>query len=119
MYSTLLMYCIITAVISSIACISCPTLFLKILEMRSTDESPHVVLLEYDRRFSKYGDQFIYYDYNAPLDIPDIFKTASFDLVAVDPPFLSEECLTKVAQTVHLLTNKKILLCTGEYLRQH
>lgn len=31
----------------------------------------------------------------------------SFDLVVVDPPFLSEECLTKS------LTKQHVILCTG------
>jgi len=71
-----------------------------------------VVCLEYDRRFSVFGDSFIFYDYNEPLALPTELKE-SFDLVVADPPFLSEECLQKTAQTVHFLTRRKILLCTG------
>jgi len=71
-----------------------------------------IVCLEFDRRFSCFEDNFIFYDYNEPVALPDELKE-SFDLVVVDPPFLSEECLQKTAQTVHYLTTKKILLCTG------
>lgn len=39
----------------------------------------------------------------------------SFDLVVVDPPFLSEECLTKSLQTTKSLTKKHVLLCTGQF----
>lgn len=38
----------------------------------------------------------------------------SFDLVIVDPPFLSEECLTKSLQTTKSLTRKHVILCTGQ-----
>lgn len=38
----------------------------------------------------------------------------SFDLVIVDPPFLSEECLTKSLQTAKSLTRKHVILCTGQ-----
>ncbi|KAI3355697.1 hypothetical protein L3Q82_004298 [Scortum barcoo] len=38
----------------------------------------------------------------------------SFDVVLADPPYLSEECLRKVAETVKYLSKGKVLLCTGE-----
>ena len=38
----------------------------------------------------------------------------SFDLVLADPPFLSDECLTKTAVTLKFLAKDKILLCTGK-----
>jgi len=71
-----------------------------------------IVCLEFDRRFSCFGDSFIFYDYNEPVALPAELKQL-FDLVVADPPFLSEECLHKTAQTVQYLTAKKILLCTG------
>ena len=71
-----------------------------------------IICLEFDRRFVHFGDSFVFYDYNEPVALPAELKR-SFDLVIADPPFLSEECLRKTAQTVHYLTTKKILLCTG------
>lgn len=71
-----------------------------------------VTLFEFDKRFAIYGEDFISYDYNAPLDIPRHFH-GQFDVVVADPPFLSEECLTKIAVTVKFLTKHKIILCTG------
>ena len=71
------------------------------------------ILLEYDRRFMIYGDDFVFYDYNKPLELPEALQTEPFDLVIADPPFLSEECLRKTAQTIKLLAKGKILLCTG------
>lgn len=75
--------------------------------------SCEVKLLEYDRRFEKYGD-FVFYDYNSPLKLPVELQQATFDLVVADPPFLSEECLAKTAETMTFLSKGKFLLCTGE-----
>lgn len=100
-----------------IACISAPSIYqkLKQLEFQSTDGSQCVsaMLLEFDRRFAVYGDEFIFYDYNNPLCLPEDVLPQSFDIVVTDPPYLSEECLSKVALTVKYLTKSKILLCTG------
>ena len=38
----------------------------------------------------------------------------SFDVVVADPPYLSEECLQKTAQTINFLAKEKIILCTGK-----
>ena len=60
----------------------------------------------------RFGEDFVFYDYNKPLDLPsDLHR--SFDLVVADPPFLSEECLLKTSQTVRLLAKEKVMLCTG------
>ena len=96
-----------------IACISCPTLYARLVEMKSPD--CETVLLEYDRRFEIYGDNFVFYDYNNPLNLPGKLAEHSFDMVIADPPFLSDECLRKTLQTVSFLAKRKILLCTGKY----
>ena len=49
-------------------CIACPTLFAKLTELEGRNN--RIFLLEYDHRFSVYGDQFVFYDYNSPEDIP-------------------------------------------------
>ncbi|ESO01522.1 hypothetical protein HELRODRAFT_157178 [Helobdella robusta] len=95
-----------------VAFISSPTIFAKLKELHP-DISSNSVCLEYDRRFSSiFGLNYIFYDYNEPLNLPESLKS-SFDLVVLDPPFLSEECLEKSAKTAQYLTNGKILLCTG------
>lgn len=71
------------------------------------------VLLEFDRRFAAYGDDFVFYDYNDPLALRAGLPPRSFDVVLADPPYLSEECLGKVAQTIKYLSKGKVLLCTG------
>ncbi|XP_034245449.1 EEF1A lysine methyltransferase 1 [Thrips palmi] len=98
-----------------IALISCPTLYRPLAQLKGPRCT--VNLLEYDRRFAVYGDNFIYYDYNSPLELPVNLK-GSFDLVIADPPFLSEECLSKVSTTIKHLSKDKIILCTGVVMQQ-
>lgn len=74
-----------------------------------------VYLFEYDKRFKAFGSYFHFYDYNKPEEIPETCVNA-FSVVIADPPFLSEECLEKVAITVKkiLKPDGKVLLCTGK-----
>lgn len=72
------------------------------------------VVLEYDRRFATYGEDFVYYDYNEPVCFEANVEPQSFDIVLADPPYLAEECLSKVAETIKYLSKGKVLLCTGE-----
>ncbi|XP_072253855.1 EEF1A lysine methyltransferase 1 [Leuresthes tenuis] len=97
-----------------IACVSAPSVYQK-LKQGVVDGSARVsaVVLEYDRRFAAYGEDFIFYDYNEPLSLPSDVAPQSFDVVLADPPYLSEECLSKVATTIKHLSKGKVLLCTG------
>ncbi|XP_078513204.1 EEF1A lysine methyltransferase 1 isoform X2 [Lissotriton helveticus] len=99
-----------------IACLSAPSVFQKLKDLNREDYS--ACLLEYDRRFSVYGDDFVFYDYNRPLDLPKNIGANSFDIVVADPPYLSNECLGKTAQTIKHLTKGKILLCTGAVMEE-
>lgn len=101
-----------------IACISVPSVYQKLKQRRESEKKDNscqvsAVLFEFDQRFATYGDEFIFYDYNNPLCLPEDVLPQSFDIVVVDPPYLAEECLNKVALTVKYLTKSKILLCTG------
>ncbi|XP_003742532.1 EEF1A lysine methyltransferase 1 [Galendromus occidentalis] len=94
-----------------ICCVSSPTAFRELQSTRSPDEK--LTLLEFDRRFGDlYGENFVFYDYKSPEDLPKELEGA-FDVVLADPPFLAEECLEKVAKTITFLTKKSIILCTG------
>ncbi|KAJ0070637.1 hypothetical protein NL108_017141 [Boleophthalmus pectinirostris] len=98
-----------------IACVSAPSVYQKLKQgVVAGSEDVSVQLLEYDRRFASYGDDFIFYDYHQPLALPAHVHPHSFDVVLADPPYLSHECLSKVAQTVRYLSKGKVLLCTGE-----
>jgi EEF1A lysine methyltransferase 1 len=110
-----------------IALVSCPTLYGPVKQKcpNSGKQSKSVVLnpiftlchfsvtlFEYDERFAAYGSDFCFYDYKNPLKVPPELG-GSFDVVVADPPFLSEECLTKTAVTIRFLSKQKVLLCTG------
>lgn len=91
---------------------STPSVYRKLRELRG--EGVAACVFEHDRRFAVYGEDFVFYDYNSPLDLPESVAAHSFQVVVADPPYLSEECLRKTAETIQYLTQGKILLCTGE-----
>ncbi|KAK3097493.1 hypothetical protein FSP39_010140 [Pinctada imbricata] len=93
-----------------IACISSPTAYKKLRQLKPN--SCVAKCMEYDERFRIYGDDFVFYDYNAPTNFPVEWQN-SFDVVIADPPFLNEDCLSKTAVTVRFLTKDKVILCTG------
>ncbi|KAI6696593.1 hypothetical protein NL676_016712 [Syzygium grande] len=74
------------------------------------DPSVSVQLLEYDKRFERYGSDFTFYDYNQPEELPTEMKHA-FQVIVADPPYLSGECLEKVAQTISFLSRSQTLTC--------
>ncbi|RUS15505.1 N(6)-adenine-specific DNA methyltransferase 2, partial [Jimgerdemannia flammicorona] len=98
-----------------VACISAPTAFVKLKSLKPPN-ARELFLFEYDARFDVYGDRFVRYDFNHPLDFARATElAASMDFVVVDPPFLSEECATKTLSTVRFLAKEgcKVLMCTG------
>ncbi|XP_060626936.2 EEF1A lysine methyltransferase 1 [Anolis sagrei] len=100
-----------------IACVSAPSIYQKLKEQNNDDFS--TCILEYDQRFSVYGAEYVFYDYNDPLNLPATLQEHSFDIVLADPPYLSEECLRKTAETIKYLTKGKVLLCTGSVMEEH
>ncbi|CAA7403956.1 unnamed protein product [Spirodela intermedia] len=96
-----------------VGCIACPTIYTYLKKM---DPSIAVHLLEFDRRFEQYGADFTFYDYNKPYELPSVMRHA-YQVVIADPPYLSQECLEKVARTVSFLARPEdsyLLLLTGE-----
>jgi EEF1A lysine methyltransferase 1 len=100
----------------SVACVSTPTIFKWFKQ--HTHSNIDVKVFEFDRRFLRYGDDFVYYDYESPTMLRKKFH-GCFDWVVVDPPFLSEEVLEKYAQTIELIMKKegRIILMTGIKVR--
>ncbi len=45
---------------------------------------------------------FVKYDFNAPLDVPAALQ-GTFDMVVIDPPFITHEVWQKYAQTARAL----------------
>lgn len=102
---------------SPIACVACPTLY---AYLKKIDPNIKVQLLEYDKRFEQYGSNFTFYDYNHPEELSSEFKHA-YQVVVADPPYLSKECLEKVAQTISFLSHpgaSYLLLLTGEVQKE-
>lgn len=139
-----------------IACVSCPTLYKAIVDVVRNDPSTdtdassnststpthsRAIVLEYDRRFSKWGRDFVFYDYKDPSipDLPVEWRNA-FDVVVCDPPFLNEECATAtwkgavetlgkregaggeaaagVSQSTTSSKACKVMFCTGEIMEE-
>ena len=99
-----------------VACVSAPTLY------RALAKLPNIqaTCFEFDQRFAAFGADFRFYDYRAPLEVDRELREA-FDLVFLDPPFLSEECLAKTAVTARLLAKERgtpTVLCTGEVMAE-
>lgn len=100
-----------------IACVSSPTAFkslFNIMKEQNMNKSS-IFLFEFDSRFEKeYRNNFIFYDYKNPLNISKKFQNY-FDIILVDPPFLSEECVSKTMKTLDFLgkDNVKIIYCSG------
>ncbi|XP_020206750.1 EEF1A lysine methyltransferase 1 isoform X2 [Cajanus cajan] len=102
---------------SRVACIACPTLY---AYLKNMDPGVSVQLLEYDKRFEQYGSDYTFYDYNHPEEIPSELKH-SCRVVVADPPYLSKECLEKVAETIRLLIQPGesfLLLLTGDVQKE-
>jgi len=133
-----------------IACVSCPTLYKAIVDVVKTDSATEesttsstsssspsggrAVVLEFDRRFAKWGVDFVFYDYK-DASIPDlpVDWRHSFDVVVCDPPFLTEDCAAATLKAaVDTLGTKrvegessttstkmcKVMFCTGEIIAE-
>uniref|UniRef100_A0A915HKV5 Protein-lysine N-methyltransferase n=1 Tax=Romanomermis culicivorax TaxID=13658 RepID=A0A915HKV5_ROMCU len=99
---------------SRIACLCSPTVFRVLFNRKSTEFNAY--LFEFDRRFEKmYGQNFVFYDYkDCPREKCEHLR-GIFDVLLIDPPFLSDECFRKVRQFVNFLSheNSKLIVCSG------
>lgn len=80
-----------------------------------------MLLLEHDKRFAVFNDEFIFYDFNEPTKLPASIRGTA-DRLICDPPFLSEDCQTKTALTMRWLMkpspSTRIISCTGERMAE-
>eukprot|EP00826_Nyctotherus_ovalis_P020284 TRINITY_DN16358_c0_g2_i6.p1 TRINITY_DN16358_c0_g2~~TRINITY_DN16358_c0_g2_i6.p1 ORF type:complete len:110 (-),score=25.88 TRINITY_DN16358_c0_g2_i6:320-649(-) len=51
-------------------------------------------VFELDKKFSS-DPNFVYYDFNKPTEVPEIYKSY-FDFIVIDPPFITHDVLAKV-----------------------
>ncbi|CAG8972889.1 hypothetical protein HYALB_00001309 [Hymenoscyphus albidus] len=126
---------------TQIAAVSAPSVFIQLKNQLNQSplppsERPKIWLLEYDKRFKVFANEFVYYDFNNPLKLPPTMKSTITRFI-IDPPFLNEDCQTKAAQSVSYLskswsspapspstststfpeTRPKIIVCTGERMQ--
>jgi len=141
-----------------IACVSCPTLYKAVVDTLNKEAAveaaaaasdlssasspslpPRAVVLEFDRRFAKWGRDFVFYDYQDP-SVPDlpVEWRGAFDVVVCDPPFLTEPCAgatwraavdtlgkkpaaqaaASAAAQASASVAPKIMFCTGEIMEE-
>lgn len=118
---------------NTVVCIaSAPSVYAAITALPEEEvPTEHIYLLEYDSRFGVMAgaDHFFVYDYNTPDAVPEQLRHKCHRLL-IDPPFLEEECQTKLAQAARNLlapdsgeTTKsgdkrfKLISSTGERMR--
>ena len=109
-----------------LACVAAPTCH-RALRKLELPVGVQLRCLEVDTRFDRFGEQFVKYDLNTPLKLPPALLGAVACFV-LDPPFLSEVCLAKVAVTVKACSKPSarvgggdcapVLLCTGETMEE-
>ena len=95
-----------------IGCVSTPSIFFSLpLEV----QQKHAVVFDFDQQFAEKTENFVFYDFNHPVQMLDSNKDLqhSFDVLVIDPPFITEEVWTKYAQTATaLLKPGGKLICT-------
>ncbi|KAI0443073.1 putative N6-adenine methyltransferase-domain-containing protein [Xylaria telfairii] len=111
---------------SVVAVVSTPSVFVALKKIMATPEytgpKPKTYLLEHDYRFAVFPE-FIFYDFAHPFKLPAHLK-GTVDRMICDPPFLSDDCQTKMAMTLRWLARPetatsssiglRVLICTGE-----
>ncbi|KAF5008809.1 hypothetical protein FDECE_4922 [Fusarium decemcellulare] len=103
---------------STIGVLSTPSVFVALknrLRHWPVEDRPKLVLFEHDHRFNVFPE-FVFYDFQRPLQIPGELK-GSLDSIIIDPPFFSNDCQTKFALTARWLlktASPRVIVCTGE-----
>ncbi|KAK2960549.1 putative N-6 adenine-specific DNA methyltransferase [Blattamonas nauphoetae] len=90
--------------LTKVACVACPSLFFTLKE-KYPEIYKGSCLLDIDRQWeSETG--YVYYDYRAPLSIPEQFSHKC-DCVVIDPPFITLEAWRLFADAGKALGNEE------------
>jgi hypothetical protein len=81
----------------TVACVSTPSIYFSL----PPDLKALAKVLDYDRNFAK-DPNYVFYDFNTPLELPADLQGV-FDVVVIDPPFITREVWTKYAETARYL----------------
>jgi len=85
-----------------IALLSAPSVFFAL----DAGMRQRALLLEYDRRWERDNDKFIFYDYHIPVqNLPSALQN-SCDLIIADPPHIDLQTLRFYVQTIDFLRAK-------------
>ena len=109
---------------SVVACVSTPTIYRGYQHHKDMFPHTRFLLFEYDTRFQVFEKDFCFYDYNKPEMVKEELHHTC-DVIVADPPFLAEECVAKVSQTIALLSKESttLMYLTGKlsepYLRKY
>lgn len=101
------------------ALLSCPSLYKPV---KNAVECLDVIvrLFEFDRRFTLFGADFVFYDYKNTANLYEdmLYKDYDkyFDIVLADPPFLSQECIEQMSVFIKRVAkdDANLLICSGE-----
>ncbi|KAJ2788728.1 Protein-lysine N-methyltransferase efm5, partial [Coemansia helicoidea] len=98
----------------NIAFISSPTAYVALHNM--APERTNAFVFEIDKRFEVFRDQFVFYDFNRPVEFARAEELrGTFKFIVADPPFLNRDCLAQTLETVRFLAapGAKIMIDTG------
>lgn len=81
----------------SVACVSTPSVYFSL----PPDLKAVSKVLDYDRNFAR-DPNYVFYDFNSPLELPESLQ-AAFDVLVIDPPFITKEVWERYASTARWL----------------
>ena len=88
---------------NNIAIFSAPSLYRSYLRNKNLfDNSTKIVLFEFDKKFCSFGENFVFYDVNEPLNIEEKYFSM-FDIVIADPPFLNKDIMQNASETMRFV----------------
>ncbi|CAK82102.1 unnamed protein product (macronuclear) [Paramecium tetraurelia] len=92
-----------------IAFLSTPSIY---CSLKNQEVKQNSALFEFDLKLNK-EKGFVFYDFNKPIEGLEQFKN-TFDIILIDPPFITEEVWGKYAQTINYIKKEdaKILCCS-------
>ena len=94
---------------TKIAFLSTPSIY---FSLKNKELKANSKVFDFDKKFEK-DPGFVFYDFNKPEDIPKEM-TKAFDMVVIDPPFITREVWEKYTEAakILLIDEGKILLST-------
>ncbi|RQM08328.1 hypothetical protein DH86_00003825 [Scytalidium sp. 3C] len=99
---------------TSIAVVSAPSVFVQLknaLQGKAAGQRPKIYLLEFDERFTVFGEEFIFYDFNNPFKLPPAMTVRWLSKLWGGVRANGKDAGAGAADTVR---SPRLILCTGE-----